>query len=48
MWSTRNLIVEQYAIFAPDEFAKSFNDNFVDSNNLSNLVDTFACDIKNI
>ena len=32
--------------FLSDEFAKSFKDNFVDCNSLSNLVDAFACDIK--
>ena len=46
LWSTRNLIVELCTTFSPDEFAKSFNNSFVDSNNLLNLVDTFACDIK--
>ena len=46
MWSIRNPIVEQRGIFSPDEFAKSFNDNVIDSNNLSHLVDIFVCDIK--
>ena len=44
--STHNPIVEQCANFSFDEFAKSFNNNFADSNNLSNLVDTFVSDIK--
>ena len=32
--------------FLPNEFAKSFNEIFVDSNNLSHLVNIFARDIK--
>ena len=46
MWSTHNPIVEQWAVFSPNEFAKSFKDNYIDNNNLSNFVNTFACEIK--
>ena len=43
MWSAYCRAV---CYFSPDEFAKTFNENFVDSNNLSHLVNTFVCDIK--